>query len=98
MSSTRTAAPNEAKAEARNIQKAKERYSRSSKVPVPDVPDVQRRCFVLPIACLLVHELLVVGGIDDVVREVDQELSKTALSGCVVSKDRGEGGVAERLW
>jgi len=95
MSSTRTAAPNEAKAEARNIQKAKERYSRSSKVPVPDV---QRRCFVLPLACLLVHELLVVGGIDDVVGEVDQELSKTALSGCVISKNRGEGGITERLW
>lgn len=52
------------------------------------MPDVQRRCFVLPLACLLVHELLVVGGIDDVVGEVDQELSKTALSGCVVSKNR----------
>jgi len=53
---------------------------------------------VLPLACLLVHELLVVGGIDDVVGEVDQELSKTALSSCVVSENRGEGGVAERLW
>ena len=33
----------------------------------------------------LVHELLIVRGIDDVVGEVDQELSKTALGGRIVS-------------
>jgi hypothetical protein len=44
------------------------------------------------------HELLVIRGIDNVVGEVDQELSKTALGGRVVSQNRREGGVTERLW
>jgi hypothetical protein len=34
-----------------------------------------------------VHELLVVGRIDNVVGEVDQQLRKTAFSGCVVTED-----------
>ena len=33
----------------------------------------------------LVHELLVVGSVDDVVRKVNQKLSQAPLCGCVVS-------------
>jgi hypothetical protein len=33
------------------------------------------------------HQLLVVGGINDVVREVDQQLSETTLGGSVITKD-----------
>jgi hypothetical protein len=34
-----------------------------------------------------VHELLVVGRIDNVVGEVDQQLRETAFGGCVVTED-----------
>jgi hypothetical protein len=44
------------------------------------------------------HELLIVGSIHDVIGEIDQKLSETTLGGGVVSKNRREGGVAERLW
>jgi hypothetical protein len=44
------------------------------------------------------HELLIVGSIHDVIGEIDQKLSETTLGRSVVSKNRREGGVAERLW
>jgi hypothetical protein len=44
-----------------------------------------------------VHELLVVGRIDNVVGEVDQQLRETAFGGCVVTEDWGEGRVSKRL-
>ena len=44
------------------------------------------------------HELLIVRGIYDIVREVDQELSETALGGRIITQYRGEGGIAKRLW
>ena len=43
------------------------------------------------------HQLLVVCGIDHIVREVDQELGEAALSSRIISKDRGECGVPEGL-
>lgn len=42
------------------------------------------------------HELRVVCSVY-VVRKVDEKLSETALSGGVVSKNRGKGSVAKRL-
>ena len=36
----------------------------------------------------LMHQLLVVGGVNNIVGEVDQQLSETTLSGRVVTKDR----------
>jgi hypothetical protein len=43
------------------------------------------------------HDLLVLGGICDIVREVDEELGETAFGSCIVAKDRGEGSIAKRL-
>ena len=37
------------------------------------------------------------GGIDYIIREVDAKLGQAALGGGIVSEDRGEGGVTERL-
>ncbi len=36
--------------------------------------------------------------VDYAVREVDQELGEASLSGRIVAKHRGEGGVAKWLW
>jgi hypothetical protein len=50
-----------------------------------------------PAPFLLVKERLVVCGVLDIVRKVDQELCKATLSGCIVAEDRGKGCVTERL-
>ena len=34
-------------------------------------------------------------AIGDIVGEVDEELRKTALGGCIITKNRGKGGVPE---
>jgi hypothetical protein len=44
-----------------------------------------------------VHDLLVLGGICDIVREVDEELCETAFGSRIIAKDRGKGGIAKRL-
>ena len=43
------------------------------------------------------HQLLIVGGIDDVIGEVDEKLSKAALRRSIVPQDRGEGGITKWL-
>ena len=43
------------------------------------------------------HELLIVRGIYDIVREVDQELSETAFRSRIITQNGGEGGIAKRL-
>ena len=41
---------------------------------------------------------LVVVGLHDIVRQVNQELRKATLRSGIVAKDRGEGSIAEGLW
>lgn len=42
-------------------------------------------------------ELLVASNFGNVVGEIDKKLSKAALGGGVISKNRREGGIAEGL-
>ena len=41
---------------------------------------------------------MLIGRIHYVVRKIDQELSEAALRSGVVTKDRREGRIPERLW
>lgn len=45
----------------------------------------------------LVEELLVITRLDNVVREIDQELGEAALRSGIVTQDRGEGSIAKGL-
>lgn len=86
--------PNEVGTEACKIQKLETLFA-------DDLAKLKQSCRVLsnelprdePIS---VHKLLVVGSID-IVGEVDQKLGETALGGCIVSKNRREGSISERL-
>jgi hypothetical protein len=94
MSSAYATEPNEAKAEAVNIQKASEDLSTSWKEPYTPLSGFHRG---FGQHAILVHELLVVRCVHDVVGKVNEKLCKAALSGRIVPQNRGEGGIAERL-
>jgi hypothetical protein len=78
---TQAAAPNGAKAEAVDIQKARKGCPGPMNIPRPVVRTYQRATALLVIS---VHELLVVCSINDIIGKVDQELSKTALSSSII--------------
>lgn len=77
---TEAAVPNGVKAEAVDIQKARKGCS-GLNIPRPIVRTYQRASASFVI---LVHELLVICRIDNIVGEIDQELSKATLGGGVV--------------
>lgn len=88
------AAPDGAKVEAGDKQKARKGCPRPSNAPRPVVRTYQKSTASFIIS---VHELLVVCGINDVVGKVDQELSKTALGSSIIPQNGGESSITKRL-
>lgn len=91
---TQATVPNGVKAEAVDIQKARKGCSGPLDIPRPIVRTCQRASASFAIS---VHELLVICRVDNIVGEIDQELSKAALGGSVVPQNRGESSISERL-
>lgn len=44
-----------------------------------------------------VHELRIVRGVNDIIGQVDQELSETALGSGIITQNGGEGSITQRL-
>ena len=42
-------------------------------------------------------QALVIGGLDNIVREIDEELRQATLGGGIVAQDGGKGRVAQRF-